>query len=298
MHRGRDVGAQNVDRPAAPFQRLFGEQHRQRIDFPPGRATDRPDRSRLMLALRSASSGKACGRAGRTGPVAEEVGLVVEQRLDHRCDELRLAPHHQDGDQLVERGDARSRRSAASAVPDPPSAAHRQLLAGARLEQAGKDTAGAVAYLACAAPRSARLSCAAILSGGRRAQAIPASSDRRGMPQTAELASSWAMIEPPPATRRGGALDAVAAHAGQHDAERLLAEHGAGRTEHRVDRRAGTARRLRPEPAGPPASPSTTDHQMRFAGATMIASGNSRMPSSATTASRLAAAKAGARTRS
>src|SRR3954470_24953581 len=39
----RNVGAEDVDCPAAPLLRLLGEQHRQRIDFLPGRAAGGPD---------------------------------------------------------------------------------------------------------------------------------------------------------------------------------------------------------------------------------------------------------------
>ena len=53
-----------------------------------------------------------------------------------------------------------------------------------------------------AAPRYATAIRRAILSGGRTAQARPASRTARGMPQTAQLASSCAITEPPQATSR------------------------------------------------------------------------------------------------
>ena len=174
---------------------------------------------------------------------------------------------------------------------DPPPPAHRQLLAGARFEQAGEDTRGAVAYLhsRCSSVREAIRR--AILSGGSTAQASPASSTARGMPQTAQLASSWAMIEPPHATRRRRALDAVAAHAGEDDAERASAVDRAHRGEHRIDRghaaaaRCGRGSGARPAPFLPGSS-------VRCAspGARKMWSGSSSIPSSATTHVRCAIA--------
>ena len=76
----------------------------------------------------------------------------------------------------------RSRSSADKRRLDPPAAAHRQLLAGPCLEQAGEDATGAVAQLhdCCSSVREAIRR--AILSGGRMAQASPASSTARGIP--------------------------------------------------------------------------------------------------------------------
>src|SRR5205807_2559261 len=85
---------------------------------------------------------------------------------------------------------------------DTPAAAHRQLLPGTRFQQAGEDPAGAVAYLqgGCSSVREATRR--AIFSGGSTAQARPASRIARGMPHTAQLASSCAMTAPPVATSR------------------------------------------------------------------------------------------------
>ena len=175
--------------------------------------------------------------------VAEEIGFVVEQRFDDHLRQARLLAHDEDGDQLVERADRAFAQQRRKRGLDPPAAAHRQLLAGARLEQTGEDAAGTVAYLhaRCSSVRAAIRR--AILSGGSTAQARPASSTARGMPHTAQLASSWAMTEPPQATSRDRAFDAVAAHAGQHDAERAGAVDGADRREHRIDRRHAAAAR-------------------------------------------------------
>jgi hypothetical protein len=79
------------------------------------------------------------------GAVAEEIGFVVEQRLDHLLGQARLLAHHEDRDQLVERGDSAFAQQRRKRGLDAPAAIHRQLLAGARLEQAGENSAGAVA---------------------------------------------------------------------------------------------------------------------------------------------------------
>ena len=119
---------------------------------------------------------------------------------------------------------------------DPPAAAHRQLLAGARLEQAGEDAARAVAYLhaGCSSVREAIRR--AILSGGRTAQASPASSTARGIPQTAQLRFVLGDDRAAARDQARRAFDAVAAHAGEHDAERARAVDRADRRQHRIDR--------------------------------------------------------------
>ena len=167
---------------------------------------------------------------------------------------------------------------------DPPAAAHRQLLAGARLEQPGEDSRGAVAYLhsRCSSVREAIRR--AILSGGRTALTSPASSTARGIPQTAQLASSWAMIEPPHATSVRRALNSVAAHSGEHDAERSGAVNRADRREHRVDRRHAAAAARAPGSGGR-SRRSCAGSSVRCAspGASRMWSGSSVIPSSATT---------------
>ena len=80
-------------------------------------------------------------------PVAEEIGLVVEQSFDHLLRQIRLLAHDQDGDQLVQCTDSALTKQSGERSLDPPPSAHRQLLAGARFEQAGEDSAGAVADL-------------------------------------------------------------------------------------------------------------------------------------------------------
>ena len=167
--------------------------------------------------------------------VAEEIGLVVEQRLDHALRQRRLLAHDEDGDELVERHDPALAQQRRQRGFDPPAAAHRQLLPGARFEETSENTERTVAYLheASSARRAMRR---AILAGGRTAQASPASTTARGMPHTAELASSWAMTDPPAATSLRRAVEPVAAHAGEHDAQRARPEHARRGRQHRIDR--------------------------------------------------------------
>ena len=130
----------------------------------------------------------------------------------------------------------RSRSSGRKRRLDPPAAAHRQLLTGTRLEQAGEDPARTVAYLhaGCSSVREAMRR--AILSGGSTAQASPASRTARGMPQTAQLASSWARIDPPQATRRDAPSTPSRPMPVSTTPSAPAAEYRADRGEHRVDR--------------------------------------------------------------
>src|SRR6478672_82872 len=134
--------------------------------------------------------------------VAEEISLVVEQSLDHLLRQAWFLTHDENGDELVERGDPPLAEQRRQRGLNPPAAAHRQLLAGTRLKEAGENSTGAIAQLHyfCSSVREAMRR--AILSGGRTAQASPASNTARGMPQTAQLASSCARTEPPQATIR------------------------------------------------------------------------------------------------
>src|SRR5213075_2647626 len=88
-------------------------------------------------------------------PVAEEIGFVVEQRLDDLLRQARLLTHDKNGDQLVESRDPALAQERAQRRFDPPAAAHRQLLAGTRLEQSREDSARTVTDLQVAAPRYA-----------------------------------------------------------------------------------------------------------------------------------------------
>ena len=106
-HDVRNVGAEDIDRPTAPLCRLFGEQHRQRVDFLAGRAARGPDPQPLRLARALGQLRKriALEQVERRA-VAEEIGLVVEQCFDDLLRQARLLAHDEDGDELVERGDA------------------------------------------------------------------------------------------------------------------------------------------------------------------------------------------------
>ena len=207
--------------PAVPGQRVFGEQHGQAIGLLPGRAAGRPDANPAarLRALGERRQGVGREQVERRA-VAEEIGLVVEQRLDDLVGQARLAAHDEDRDQLVQGGDAalaQQRRQA----PSRSASAGSWSVAGRCALRAGRRGCGwSCRLLARDAPRASDAIRRASLSGGMTAQARPASSTARGMPHTAQLASSWARTEPPQATSRAGAFDTVAAHAGQDDAER------------------------------------------------------------------------------
>jgi hypothetical protein len=238
----RYIGAEDVDRPAAPLLGIFGEQHGQRIDFLAGGAAGRPDPDPPVECRFSRASGARGGQQVERRPVAEEIGFVVQKRLDDLVRKGWLLAHHQDRDQLVEGRDSALAKQRRQRRFDPPAPVHRQLLAGARLEQAGEDPARAVAYLHVPSPVREAIR-RAILSGGMTAQASPASMIARGIPQTAELASSWARIDPPHATSRLRAFDPVAAHSGQDDTKRGEPNSDRPTSEHRIDRREAAAGR-------------------------------------------------------
>src|SRR6185312_5646438 len=134
--------------------------------------------------------------------IAEEIGFVVEERFDDLFRQARLLAHDEDGDEFIEGRDSPLAQQRRQRGLDPPAATQGQLLPGARLQEARENPAGAVAYLHGESSSVREAIRRAILSGGRTAQASPASSMARGMPQTAQLASSWARIDPPQATRR------------------------------------------------------------------------------------------------
>ena len=146
--RRRDIGAENIDRPAEPLLGLFGEKHGERIDFLAGGAARRPDSQPpgLLAALGKLGQRMALEQVERR-PVAEEIGFVVEQRFDHLLRQARLGAHDENGDELVERGDLALAHQRGKRGLDAPAAAQGQLLSGTRLEQAGEDATRAVAYL-------------------------------------------------------------------------------------------------------------------------------------------------------
>ncbi len=131
----RHVGTEDVDRPALPFERLVSEQHRQRIWLLTGRAARRPN---FEILLGRPCLGQCRKKLTRQQvkrlAVAKEIGLVVQQCLHDQISKRRLAPHHEYGDQLVERRDSARLEQGGQRGLDPPAAAHRQLLPGARFE--------------------------------------------------------------------------------------------------------------------------------------------------------------------
>src|SRR5687768_5905295 len=100
----------------------------------------------LRPALRELGERVAREQVERSA-VAEEIGFVVEQGLDHLLRQAGLLSHDEDGDQLVEAGNAALAQQRGQRRLDPPAAAHGQLLAGSRFEKSRKDAAGAFAYL-------------------------------------------------------------------------------------------------------------------------------------------------------
>src|SRR5947209_16453857 len=199
----RHVGAEDVDGPAAPLLGLFGKKHGERIDLLTGGAARRPDAQPLRLLAPLHELGKRVPlKHVERSTVAEEIGFVIEQCLDHFLGQARLLSHDEDRDEFIERGNAAFAQETGECGLDPPAAAHRQLLASPRLEQSRENPAGAIAYLHAGCPSMRDAIRRAILSGGRTAQASPASRTARGMPQTAQLAPSSARIEPPQPTSR------------------------------------------------------------------------------------------------
>ena len=101
---GRDVGAEQLDRPPRPAIGLLGEHHGERVEFLAGRTAGRPD---AQVAQALAALGQRRQRIGGEQleriAVAEEIGLVIEQRLDHLGRKRRFAAHDQHRNQLIER---------------------------------------------------------------------------------------------------------------------------------------------------------------------------------------------------
>src|SRR6185369_1170088 len=199
----RHVGPEDIDGPSDPLLGLLGEQHRERIDFLAGRAARGPDPDPAILLPPHVQLGQGIARQQiERRAVAEEIGFVVQQGLHDLLGQARFAAHDEDGDQLVEGRDSALPEQSRKRGLDPPPAAHCQLLAGPRLEQPGQDSTTTVADLHAYGPSVREAIRRASLSGGKAAQASPASSTARGMPHTAQLASSWARTEPPLATSR------------------------------------------------------------------------------------------------
>ena len=168
--------------------------------------------------------------------VAEEIGFVVEQRLDDHLRQARLLTHDQDGDELVERGDPALAQQRRKRGLDPPAPAHGQLLSGPRFEQAGEDSARAVAYLHARLLLGPRGDPPGDLVGRQHRAGEPGLEHRaRHSPDGAA-----GLVLGDDRTAAGDqprcAFDAVAAHAGQDDAQRAGAIDRPDRGEHRVDR--------------------------------------------------------------
>ena len=237
-------------------------------------------RSRLRRRARaSASSGSACLRQQvERRAVAEEIGFVVEQRLDHLARQARLPAHDEDGDQLVERGDAalaQQRRQARSRSASGGSSS----VAGRCALRAGRRGSGSSCrLLARAPPRRASAMRRASLSGGRTAQARPASSDRaRHAP---DGAAGFVLGDDRAAARRP-------ARAAPSTPSRPMpvrttpsaagAEHRADRGEHRIDRgQAAARRRVCGRGGRPAASPTRSTVRCASPGAMTIRSGKQR----------------------
>ena len=172
---------------------------------------------------------------------------MVEQRLDHRVGEPRLGARDDATDQRVERGAAILAEQRPQRGLDPPATADRQLLPGARLEQAGEDADGAVAYLhalrrdARPSTRSAMRAAIAAGDGDGRGEARRA----RRCPACPRPPTVCAVLRRDLAARRDDvarADHAVAAHAAQHDGEGARAvTPRATDCEHRIDRRQAAA---------------------------------------------------------
>ena len=174
--------------------------------------------------------------------VAEEVGFVVEQRLDDLLRQARLLAHDEDGDELVQRADAALAHQRRQRGLDPPAAAQRQLLAGTRFEQAGEMRLEL--SLICTRPLLGARSDTARDLVGRKHCAGQASVEH-GPRHAPDGAAGLVLGDDRAAAgdHARGAFDAVTAHAGKHDAERAGAVHRADGGEHWVDRRhAATAR--------------------------------------------------------
>src|SRR6478735_8252167 len=116
--------------------------------------------------------------------VAEEIGLVVEQRLDDLLREVRLVGLAQSSGELLERIEALFTQHAGQRGPHAPQPVGSELLSGAGLEQAGDDAERVLAVVGHAENPAAAAMRAAICSGGRTAEASPADATAPGMPHT------------------------------------------------------------------------------------------------------------------
>jgi hypothetical protein len=218
--------------------------------------------------------------------VAEEVGLVVEQRLDHLLGERRLVRLAQARGEILERIEALLAQHAGQRGAHAPQPVGRELLPGARLEQAGDDAERVLAVVDHAdtpcARRCARRSARAAAPpkrdrGGDRAGHAPYG--RTGSVLRHDRAAGLDDLR--------CAFRAVAPHARKHHAQRVRAEESGAAVEHRIDRRT-TAARDRPvlQPHDRGASESAASVRCASPGATMILPGITGMPSRATSAGR------------
>src|SRR5690606_31728785 len=130
-----------------------------------------------------------------------EMGLVVQQRLDDLLGERQLVRHAEAISKRLKRIKLVLAQHSGERGADTPQPVRRQLLSGARFEQARDDTECVVAMIDHAPPIAETIR-AAIWSGGSTAAARPAAATAPGIPQTAELAASCARIVPPASQTR------------------------------------------------------------------------------------------------
>src|SRR5690606_24497583 len=196
----RAVGADGLDGPAAPPSWLLGDQDRQRIGLLSGRTPGRPDREApSALALASKLRKNPRPELVEHRPIAEEIGLVVEERFDDLLGQHGLVRLTEPVRERLERSELVLPQYAGERGADPPQAVGGEFLPGTCFEQAGDDAERVFAMVHHAALMAATTR-AAICSGGRTAAASPAEATAPGMPQTAEVAASCAKIVPPAAT--------------------------------------------------------------------------------------------------
>lgn len=146
----RDIGAQNINRPAVPALLLILKQHGKAVHLLPGGASRAPDGQSPGLRPAAGEFGQdILWNLIKGWFVAEEIGFVVKQRLDHFGGEIVVVTSAsrlvQQADELINIADPVFTKDTGKRGSDTPSAAFGKVLPGAARQQVGNNLVGGLA---------------------------------------------------------------------------------------------------------------------------------------------------------